>query len=163
MIGKLSKFYHILCPAKNKIAFWGHFWLSEGYTYPKRPIVNQVLRSIWGVTNFLRPVVREIWTLGKFGAFGPNFGQKMNLAHRESFKKKGITSCVSDWQLFFCYLNFLGSSFQPDHQVSPENRNIQNSKAAAFLEFAIIGRWSPFLDWSKIITTVYSKANHNYT
>ena len=33
-------------------------------------------------------MVREIWTLGKFGAFGPNFGQKMNLAHQESLKKR---------------------------------------------------------------------------
>ena len=32
-------------PQKQKNIFLGHFWLSEGYTYLKALIVNQVLRS----------------------------------------------------------------------------------------------------------------------
>ena len=35
----------------TKKAFWGHFQLSEGYTYCRTFIVNRFLRSFWGVNQ----------------------------------------------------------------------------------------------------------------
>ena len=39
----------------------------------------------------------------------------------------------------FCFKKWASSTFQPDHQVNPENRPSKDPKSVGLLEFAIIG------------------------
>ena len=96
-------------------------------------------------TKCLRPVVREIWILGNFGAFGPNAQLKIRI---EPGGTRSSIPHISDLANLLPEYKWVSPNFLPDHQVNPENRPSKDSKTADILDFAIIGRSSPFLNWS---------------
>ena len=113
-------------PKKQKIVFLGLFRLSEKYTCLRTPIVNQVLRSFWGVNQLSTTSGLRDMDFGQFWCFWAQY-----------------------WPP-----KWVSPTFQSDHQISPLIRHSKDSKTTAVSEFGIIGRSPPSLDWSKCYANI---------
>ena len=119
-IRKIMQFCHYKDLKKQKNCIFRALRLSEGYTYLKPPITNQVLLSFCRVNKLPSASGSQDIGFGQFWDFPTQFWLKK-------------------WVL---------PTFYPDHYGNPRTKPSKDPKTAPASEFTILGRSPTMLDWS---------------